>query len=609
MIPPKVLIADSISQRGIDELSRDNALDVTIKTGLSEKELVDLVPQFIALVVRSQTKVTGNVLNAGAQLRVIGRAGVGVDNVDVETATRRGIIVLNAPGGNTVSTAEHAFSLLLSVARKIPQADANIRGKKWDKKNFEGVELYNKTLGVIGMGRIGSELSRRAIAFGMRVVAYDPYLSATRARSLQVELVDELDDLLASADFISLHTPLTAETRHILDEARLQKTKRGVRIINCARGGLIDEAALLKALQDGHVAGAALDVFETEPLPADSPLRSAPNLVLTPHLGASTAEAQESVGIEIAQSIRAVLLEGTIRNAVTMPKLDAKTMASIGPHLRFGEKLGKFLSQIAPKRAESFNINYSGKVNEVDTTAITRAVLKGFLQIAGGSEINEVNAPAFAETLGLEVSESRLSAPGDYTDMLELSAADEGKTVSVGGAFFGATPRIVSINSRPVEARPQGVVLVLGISATGAWLHDRLFQSKPISLPSAIQLDTTHFHYGLQRSFNHLDHSCWSRYRCDRKAADAGERSRWMHNHDSAGYRRRTGRDLDWSHLCGRELCRRLDHVGRRRHDPVAALSIPFQTRRVATANDVAVLESRTDIFISERRLTQRLYN
>src|SRR5213080_2216141 len=342
---PNVLVADSISPRGIGELKRDGMLDVTINTGLSEPELIKIIPAFSGLVVRSQTKVTAPILNAGARLRVIGRAGVGVDNVDVETATRRGIIVLNAPGGNTVSTAEHAFSLLLSVARKIPQADANVRSKNWDKKNFEGVELYNKTLGIIGMGRIGSELSRRAIAFGMRVVAYDPYLSATRARRLQVELVDELDDLLASADFISLHTPLTAETRHLLDLARLQKTKRGVRIINCARGGLIDENALLKALQDGHVAAAALDVFETEPLPADSPLRGALNLVLTPHLGASTAEAQESVGIEIAHSIRAALLEGTIRNAVNMPSLDAKTLAIIGPHLRFGEKLGRFLSQ------------------------------------------------------------------------------------------------------------------------------------------------------------------------------------------------------------------------------------------------------------------------
>ena len=461
MTPLKVLIADSISQHGVDELARDNALEVTVKTGLKERELIEVIPAFSALVVRSQTKVIADILNAGTKLRVVGRAGVGVDNVDVETATRRGIVVLNAPGGNTISTAEHAFSLLLCVARKIPQADANVRAKRWDKKSFEGVELYNKTLGVIGMGRIGSELSRRAIAFGMRVLAYDPYLSATRARSLQVELVNELNDLLSGADFISLHTPLTLETRHILDARRLAKTKRSARIINCARGGLIDEAALAQALQQGHVAGAALDVFEIEPLPADSPLRSAPNLVLTPHLGASTAEAQESVGIEIAQSIRAVLLDGTIRNAVNMPNLDAKTLAIIGPHLRFGEKLGKFLSQIAPKRAESLNINYSGKVNEVDTTAITRAVLKGFLQTAGGSEVNDVNAPAFAEALGLKVSESRLSAPGDYTDMLELSALGEGKGVSVGGAFFGATPRIVSINSRPVEARPHGVVLVL----------------------------------------------------------------------------------------------------------------------------------------------------
>src|SRR6266513_2928952 len=461
MSPPKVLIADSISQRGIDELSREGALDITIKPGLSETNLIEIIPEFSALVVRSQTKVTADVLKAGGKLRVVGRAGVGVDNVDVEAATRRGIVVLNAPGGNTISTAEHAFSLLLCVARKIPQADAAVRSGKWDRKNLEGVELYNKTLGIIGMGRIGSELSRRAIAFGMRVVAYDPYLSATRARSLQVELVDELDDLLASADFISLHTPLTTETRHLLNVTRLQKTKRGVRIVNCARGGLIDETALLKALQDRHVAGAALDVFETEPLPADSPLRSAPNLILTPHLGASTAEAQESVGIEIAQSIRAALLEGTIRNAVNMPNLDAKTLSIIGPHMRFGEKLGKFLSQVAPRRVDELKINYSGKVNELDTGPITRAVLKGFLQHAGGADINEVNAPAFAESLGLKITETRLSAAGDYTDLVELSADAEGKTVSVGGAFFGATPRIVSVNSRPVEARPHGVILVL----------------------------------------------------------------------------------------------------------------------------------------------------
>ncbi len=461
MTTPRVLIADSISPRGIEELARDPAVEVVVKTGLSEADLVELISDYSAVVVRSETKITAGVLHAGTRLRVVGRAGVGVDNVDVETATRRGIVVLNAPGGNTVSTAEHAFSLLLSVARKIPQADASVRGGSWNRKSFEGVELYNKTLGVIGMGRIGSELSRRAIAFGMRVVAYDPYLSATRARSLQVELVDELDDLLAGADFISLHTPLTNETRHLLDATRLQKTKRGVRMINCARGGLIDEIALADALQSGHIAAAALDVFEEEPLPQDSPLRAAPNLVLTPHLGASTAEAQESVGIEIAQSVRAALLEGTIRNAINMPNLDAKTLAIIGPHLRFGEKLGRFLSQVAPRRVETLNINYSGKVNEVDTTAITRAVLKGFLQTAGGREVNEVNAPALAESLGLKITETRLSAVGDYTDLLEIAAAAEGRTVSVGGAFFGATPRIVSVNSRPVEARPHGVILIL----------------------------------------------------------------------------------------------------------------------------------------------------
>jgi D-3-phosphoglycerate dehydrogenase len=460
-VTPKVLVADSISQRGIDELSRDGSLEVSVQTKLPSARLIEIIPEFAALIVRSETKVTAKVLNAAKKLRVVGRAGVGVDNVDVETATRRGILVLNAPGGNTVSTAEHAFSLLLSVARKIPQADASLRSKKWSRKDFEGVELYNKTLGVIGIGRIGSELSRRAIAFGMRVVAYDPYLSAARARSLQVDVVEELDDLLAAADFISLHTPLTNETRHLLDPARLAKTKCGVRIINCARGGLIDEDALAKALHERHVAAAALDVFEIEPLPENSPLREVPNLVLTPHLGASTAEAQESVGIEIAQSIRAALLEGTIRNAVNMPSLDAKTLSIIGPHMRFGEKLGLFLSQVAPRRVDELRINYSGKVNEMDTGPITRAVLKGFLQSAGGPDVNEVNAPQFAESLGLKVTETRVSALGDYADLVELSANAEGKTVSVGGAFFGATPRIVSVNTRPVEARPHGVILVL----------------------------------------------------------------------------------------------------------------------------------------------------
>src|SRR5437763_12721457 len=298
MSSPKVFIADSISQRGIDELTRDGALEAKVQTGLSETQLAEAIPDFAALIIRSQTKVTAKILNAAKKLRVVGRAGVGVDNVDVETATRRGVLVLNAPGANTVSTAEHAFSLLLGIARNISRADATLKSGVWERKRLEGVELYNKTIGIIGMGRIGSELSRRAIAFGMRVLAFDPYLSAARARGLQVELVEEINDLLSAADFITLHTPLTAETHNILNAERLKKTKSGVRIVNCARGGLIDEPALIEALQSGHVAGAALDVFETEPLPPDSPLRSAPNIVLTPHLGASTIEAQESVGIE-----------------------------------------------------------------------------------------------------------------------------------------------------------------------------------------------------------------------------------------------------------------------------------------------------------------------
>ena len=436
-------------------------MDVTVKTGLKEDQLIEIIPQFSALVVRSQTKVTAKVIEAATLLKVIGRAGVGVDNVDVDAATRRGVIVMNTPGGNTISTAEHSFSLLMSLARKIPQAHASIVAGKWDRKSFEGVELYDKTLGVLGMGRIGTEVARRAMAFGMRVLAYDPYLSASRARSLQVELVEHLEEILPRADFITMHMPATAETHHMLDAARLAKTKKGVRIINCARGGLVDEAALFDALKSGQVGGAALDVYEKEPPPADFPLRDLPNVVLTPHLGASTAEAQESVGIEIAQAIRAALLQGEIRNAVNMPTIDARTLEIIGPYLVLGEKLGRLLSQIAPKRCERLNINYSGKVAEVDTAAVTRSVLKGYLFAAAGKEVNQVNAPALAAGLGINVTESRLSAPGDFTELIELSAGCGGEAVSVAGTYFGSTARVVKINNRHVEARPEGVLLIL----------------------------------------------------------------------------------------------------------------------------------------------------
>jgi D-3-phosphoglycerate dehydrogenase len=323
-----------------------------------------------------------------------------------------------------------------------------------------GVELYAKTLAILGMGRIGTEIARRAIAFGMRVLAYDPYLSASRARSLQVELVESLDEIIPQADFITLHMPLTPETKYMLDARRLAKAKKGVRIVNCARGGLVEETALIAALQSKHVAAAALDVFETEPLPADSPLRSAPNLIFTPHLGASTAEAQEGVGIEVAEQIRAALLSGEIRNAVNMPNIDAKTLAAVGPHIALGEKLGQFLSQIAAKRVESLNINYSGKINDSDTTPITRSILAAFLRPAGGGDVNIVNAPAFAENLGVKVTESRESSHGDFAELVELTATGENGWVSVGGTFYGPNPRIVKINGKHVEARPEGVIFL-----------------------------------------------------------------------------------------------------------------------------------------------------
>src|SRR4030088_129401 len=342
----KVLVADAISPRGVEALAAGGDLIVDVRTGLKEPELLEIIPQYAGLVVRSQTKVTAKVIAAARALKAVGRAGVGVDNVDVEAATRRGIIVMNTPGGNTVSTAEHAFSLLVSIARNIPQADASVKAGKWDRKSFEGVELSGKTLGILGMGRIGTEIARRGIAFGMRPIAYDPYLSPSRARSLQVDLFENLDEVLARADFLTLHMPLTPETKHMISRERIAKAKRGIRIINCARGGMIDELALFEALKEGQVAAAALDVYETEPPPADYPLRDLPNIVFTPHLAASTLEAQESVGIEIAEAIRSVLLDGVIRNAVNVPNIDSKTLAIIGPYLTFGEQLGRFLRQI-----------------------------------------------------------------------------------------------------------------------------------------------------------------------------------------------------------------------------------------------------------------------
>lgn len=463
MQTPKVLVADPVSQTGVDELAAGGALEVTVQTGLPEAELIKIIPEYSALVVRSQTKVTAAVLEAAKNLKVVGRAGVGVDNVDVEAATKRGVIVMNTPGGNTISTAEHAFSLIVSIARSIPQAHASIKAGKWDRKKYEGVELYNKTLGVLGMGRIGTEIARRAIAFGMRVLAYDPYLSSSKARSLQVELIESLDELIPQADFLTLHMPLTPETKHMLDTRRLGLCKKGVRIVNCARGGLIDEAALKVALESGQVAAAALDVYEVEPPPADFPLRDLSNIVFTPHLGASTAEAQENVGIEIAQAIKAALLEGEIRNAVNMPSIDAKTFAIVKPYLTLGDKLGRFAAQLAPNRNDRIVITYGGKAVDLPTDAVTRAVLTGFLKHAGGEEVNSVNVRSMASTIGLEVEEVKSSEQTDFNEWLHVAVWSGDSKVSIGGTFFGAKnePRIVRVNSQPVEVTPSGAVLLL----------------------------------------------------------------------------------------------------------------------------------------------------
>lgn len=457
----KILVSDPISEKGVELLRANPKFHVDVKTGLKEEALLPIIGEYEALIVRSQTKVNKKVIDAAKKLRVVGRAGVGVDNVDVEAATRRGIIVMNTPGGNTISTCEHTFSMMMALARKIPQAHATMKAGKWDRKSFEGVELYNKTLGIVGMGRIGTEVARRAIAFGMRVLVYDPFLSLSRAKALQVE-VCELDDIYRQADFITVHVPMTEQTRGMINTAAMAKMKKGVRLINCARGGLIVEADLLEALKSGHVAGAALDVYEAEP-PKDSPLLTLDNVVLTPHLGASTTEAQESVGTEVAEQVADVLSGGTIRNAVNMPTIDAKVLAVLQPYLTFGERMGRLVAQLAPRRIERLAIEFCGKAGELETSPIVRSVLKGFLESAEGGDVNYVNAPVIAEQLGIHVEQIKSTDPIDYAELINVRAMVDGQAASLSGTFYGSVnnPRIVRINDMPVEAVPAGVLFIM----------------------------------------------------------------------------------------------------------------------------------------------------
>src|SRR3954470_12763166 len=379
----KVMICDPISPKGIELFKQQPGLDVVVlDKRLKEEELIPLIGDVEAMIVRSETKVTRNVMKAAPKLRVVGRAGVGVDNVDVDAATERGVVVMNTPGGNTISTAELAISMMVSMARKIPQANMSVKAGEWKRKDFQGTELNGKTLGIMGMGRIGSEVAKRALAFNMRVMAYDPYLNPARAEALGVKL-GTLDELFVGSDFITLPMTLTDETKGILNAGAFGKMKKGARIINCARGPLINEKDLLEALKSGQVGAAALDVFEVEPLPKEFPLRDLPQVIMTPHLGASTEEAQENVGIEVAEIVSAYLLNGAVRNAVNLPNLDAKTYALVKPYLSLANKLGKLTAQLGPKRNDRLVITYGGKATTLPTDPITRSLLKGFLESAG----------------------------------------------------------------------------------------------------------------------------------------------------------------------------------------------------------------------------------
>ena len=462
----KIVVCDPISPTGIALLQQRPEFEVVVlPKRLPEPELLPVVADAIALLVRSETKVTRKVIEAAPQLRVVGRAGVGVDNVDIEAATQHGTVVMNTPGGNTVTTAELSFAMLLALARKVPQAHTSMAAGKWDRKLFQGMELLGKTLGILGMGRIGSEVAKRARAFGMRVIAYDPYLTEERAKAVGAEFADSVDDVYRVADFITVHMPVTPETKHMLNAAAFSKMKPGVRLVNCARGEIIVESDLIAALESGKVAGAALDVFAVEPLPADHPYRKQPNVILTPHLGASTQEAQEKCGIEVAEVVTAYLLTGEVRNAVNLPYLDAKTYEQVKPYLPLGAALGKLLAQLSPASADRIYVTYGGHARELpNTDPVTRAVLQGFLASSAIKDVNNVNVRAAAASIGITVEEKKSDEPVTFNEWLHVQVFNNGqKLISAGGTFFGSpnNPRIVRLYSTPVEIPISGTLLLL----------------------------------------------------------------------------------------------------------------------------------------------------
>ena len=445
---PKVLIADKMSEQAA-EVFRARGVDADVMTGLSPEDLKQRIAGYDGLAVRSATKVTAEVIAAG-KLKVIGRAGIGVDNIDVPAATQRGIVVMNTPGGNSITTAEHTLAMLFSLARQIPAADRSTQSGKWEKSRFMGVELTGKTLGIIGCGNIGAIVAKRALGLRMRVAAYDPFLSLDRALDLGVEKV-EFEDLLSRADFITLHVPLTEQTRGILNAESLAKAKEGVRIINCARGGLVVEADLKAALESGQVAGAALDVYAEEPA-RENALFGMDNVVATPHLGASTTEAQEKVAVGIAEQMADYLLTGAVRNALNMPSLTAEESARLGPYMRLAQQHGSFAGQLTRSGLKDVCIEYEGQVAELNCRPLTQAALAGLLSPILDS-VNMVNAPVLARQRNIDVTEMKHERDCDYQTLMRLRVTTERGPRSVAGTLFGGTkPRVVEIKDIPVEA-------------------------------------------------------------------------------------------------------------------------------------------------------------
>jgi D-3-phosphoglycerate dehydrogenase len=456
----RVLLSDTLSPRGIELLRGNPALQVELKPGLSPDELAAIIEPFHALVIRSGTRVTREVIDRAHSLKVIGRAGVGVDNVDLEAATRRGIVVMNSPSGNSVTTAEHAISMMMALARHIPAADFSTKQGKWEREKFVGTEVCGKTLGVVGLGNIGRIVADRAAGLKMKVIGYDPILAAQAAARLGIELVS-LTEIYERADFITVHTPLTDETRGMIGDRAIGLMKPGVRIINCARGGIVDETALARALKSGKIAGAALDVFVEEPPPADHPLLTLPNVITTPHLGAATGEAQVQVAIDIAQQVTDFLTNGAIRQAVNIPTLTAKELETLGPHLRLGEQLGRLAAQIIREAPSQVTVGLGGEAANLNSEPITAAVLKGLLSHFLDETLNYVNAPFIARERGIQVVETRSREVTDYINTQTLTVRTASGTHEVAGALVGNRAlRIIRIDGFRVEAVPEGYFIL-----------------------------------------------------------------------------------------------------------------------------------------------------